>query len=87
MSLHLSYFGTSFLASRSFGNFQCVSITQFHTRRQQQQNFYILRVFNLSPLYRVSEEERLIFWQVTVSVILSKTTMNVQVSYSERFPR
>jgi hypothetical protein len=36
-------------------------------------------------IYRVSQEERSIFWEVTVSVILS--SVYVHVSYSERFPR
>jgi hypothetical protein len=38
-----------------------------------------------SCTYRVPQEERSIFWQVIVSVILSKK-LYVHVSYSERFP-
>jgi hypothetical protein len=36
--------------------------------------------------YRMSQEERSIFWEVIVSVILS-INVYVYVSYSERFPR
>jgi hypothetical protein len=35
----------------------------------------------------VSQEERSIFWEVIVSVILSKRSVYVHVSYSKRFPR
>jgi len=35
-------------------------------------------------LYRVSEEEMSIFWEVILSVILSKI-VRVHISYSERF--
>jgi hypothetical protein len=38
-------------------------------------------------IYRMSHEERSIFWEVTVSVILSKKSVYVHVSYSEQFPR
>jgi hypothetical protein len=38
-------------------------------------------------IYRVSQEERTIFWEVIVSLILSKKTLYEHVSYSERFPR
>ena len=38
-------------------------------------------------LYWVSQEERSIFWEVIVAVILSKKTLYEHVSYSERFPR
>jgi hypothetical protein len=37
-------------------------------------------------IYRVSQEERSIFWEVIVSVILSKK-LYMNMSYSERFPR
>jgi hypothetical protein len=36
-------------------------------------------------IYRVSQEESPLFWEVTVSVITSN--VYVHVSYSERFPR
>jgi hypothetical protein len=36
--------------------------------------------------YRVSQEERSIFWEVMISVILSKKSVYAHVSYSERFP-
>jgi hypothetical protein len=38
-------------------------------------------------LYRVSQKERSVFWEVIVLVILSKKTLYEHVSYSERFPR
>ena len=38
-------------------------------------------------IYRMSQEERSIFWEVIVSVILSKKPLYEHVSYSERFPR
>jgi hypothetical protein len=38
-------------------------------------------------LYRVSQKERSIYWEVIVSVILSKNNVYVRVSYSEPFPR
>jgi hypothetical protein len=44
-----------------------------------------LTTFSVSRLYRVSQEERSIFWEVNVSVILRKTLYE-HVSYSERFP-
>jgi len=38
-------------------------------------------------IYRVSQEERSIFWEIIVLVILSKKkTLYVHVTYSERFP-
>jgi hypothetical protein len=40
-----------------------------------------------TPVYRMSQEERTIFWEVIVWVILSKKTLYEHVSYSERFPR
>jgi hypothetical protein len=36
-------------------------------------------------LYRVYQEERSTFWEGIVSVILSKTSVYVHVSYFERF--
>jgi Leu/Phe-tRNA-protein transferase len=36
-------------------------------------------------IYRMFQEERSIFWDVTISVILS--SVFVHLSYSERFPR
>jgi hypothetical protein len=42
-------------------------------------------VFDLPSVYRMSQEERSVFWAVTVSAILSG--VYVHVSYSERFPR
>jgi hypothetical protein len=38
-------------------------------------------------VYRLSQEERSIFWVVIVSVIINKKSVHVYVSYSERFPR
>jgi hypothetical protein len=38
-------------------------------------------------IYRMSQEERTIFWEVIVSVILSQKIVYVHVSYPERFPR
>jgi hypothetical protein len=44
--------------------------------------------YNYAPItYRVSQEERSIFWEVKVSVILRKKTLYEHVSYSKRFPR
>jgi hypothetical protein len=38
-------------------------------------------------IYKVSQEERSIFWEDIVSVILSKKNcVCIHVSYSERFP-
>jgi hypothetical protein len=54
------------------------------------QNIYSLQVYVVHDViyftFRVSEEERSIFWEVIVSVILTKTVY-VHVSYSELFPR
>jgi hypothetical protein len=36
-----------------------------------------------TELYRLSQEERLIFWEVIISVILSKKIVYVHVSFSE----
>jgi hypothetical protein len=38
-------------------------------------------------VYRVYQEERSVFWEVIVSVVLSKKKVYIHVSYSERFPR
>jgi hypothetical protein len=38
-------------------------------------------------LYKVSQEERAIFWEVIVSVILSKKGLYVHMFYSEGFPK
>jgi hypothetical protein len=43
------------------------------------------REVRLGSSIRVSQEERSIFWEVIVSVILSKKSVYVHVSYSELF--
>jgi hypothetical protein len=53
-------------------------------------NIEIMVVWNVTPwshIYRMPQEERSIFWEVTVSAILSEKSAYVHVSYSERFPR
>jgi hypothetical protein len=47
----------------------------------------VCRQWDSLNIYRVSQEERSVFWKVIVSVILSKKIVYVHVSYSERFPR
>jgi hypothetical protein len=42
---------------------------------------------NIAWLYRVPQDERSIFWEVIVSVILRKKTLYEHVYYSKRFLR
>jgi hypothetical protein len=55
---------------------QCVLFTQCErpsfTHIKSNRKTFTLRVFNNPPVYRVSQQERSIFWEVIVSVILSK---------------
>jgi hypothetical protein len=46
--------------------------------------YYLMTLFGLN---KVSQEDRSISREVTVSVILSEESVYVHVSYSERFPR
>jgi len=46
--------------------------------------FSLNDIMDVEKVYRMSQEERSVFWEVIVSVVLSK---NECVSYSERFPR
>jgi hypothetical protein len=49
---------------------------------------YYLMTLSVLRLYRVSQEERSVFWQVIGLVILSKQkSVYVHVSYNEWFPR
>jgi hypothetical protein len=40
-----------------------------------------------SCIYRVSQEDRSIFWEVIVSAIISNNVSNINVLFSKRFPR
>jgi hypothetical protein len=46
----------------------------------------IENLFSCDEMYRVSQEERSIFWEVILSLILRKKCIYKHVSYTERFP-
>jgi hypothetical protein len=60
----------------------------FERSRSLPSKYFLIYHLSFHPtLYRVSQVERTIFCEFTVSVILSKKKCNVHMSYSERFPR
>jgi hypothetical protein len=44
-------------------------------------------IFSCVTLYKMPQEERSVFWEVIVLVILSKKSVYVHVSYSKQFLR